>query len=408
MARFDYRAYDAQGVLQAGSLEVGSREAALNALAQRGQHAVDVAEAAGRPVERWWQREVFGARGLSDTERLAFTRELAALLKADLPVDEALGIVLLQPGLSQRVKAVTARLHEDVRAGQSLSRALGAEAVSFPEYYWRLVAAGETGGALGDVMGDLGTYLERAAEVRGRISAALAYPMLLLAAAIAAVLVIMLVLIPAVMPLFADAGVAPPLVLATLAAIESFARGYWVQILFAAALLGIAALVFAKEEGVRRLGDRVALKVPVMGGIIATRETARLSRILAAQMKNGVPLLDALGGIAAVMGNSVYRDAVSTVSAGVAEGSPLSREMAATGLFSELAVRLAGVGERTGQLETMLTRAAGIHEAALQRSIDRLTRMLGPALTVVVGLFAGGLILSVMQAILSINDLALR
>lgn len=408
MARFDYRAYDADGVLHAGSLDVVSREAALSALALRGQHALEVEEAKDKVEVRWWQREVFAAQGLREADRLAFTRELAALLKADLPVDEALGVVLLQPGLSARVKAVTGRIHEEVRGGQSLSRALAAEGSSFPEYYWRLVSAGETGGALGDVMGDLSGYLDRAAEVRGRISAALAYPMLLLAAAIAAVLVIMLVLIPAVMPLFADAGVAPPLVLEALAGIEKFARAHWLAILIAGGVATVALAVLGQDRGMRQLRDRFLLKLPVVKGMIATRETARLSRILATQMKNGVPLLDALGGIAGVMGNRVYRQAVGEVAAGIAEGAPLSRELARTGLFSELAIRLTGVGEKTGQLEIMLTRAADIHEAALQRSIDRLTRMLGPLLTLAVGLLAGGLILSVMQAILSINDLALR
>lgn len=408
MALFQYKAYDVSGALHAGSIEAASRESALQSIAGRGQHVFEILEAAPSARLPWWQREVFAPRGLNDADRLSLTRELAALLKAELPLDEALGIVLLQPGLPQRVRGASRRILDRVREGQSLSQALAAEPSSFPDFYWRLVRAGETGGSLGNVMTELTSYLERAAEVRGRVTSALFYPFLLLLAALGAVLVIMLVLLPAVMPLFEDAGVSPPLALQAIAAVQHAVRDFWPLIAVALATLAVAFVFMRRENGVRRALDRLTLGLPLFSRIITTRETARFSRILSSQIRSGVPLLEGLRSTSSVMGNAVFAQALETAAGNVAEGATLSHELQASGRFSDLAVRLTAAGERTGQLDAMLARAAQIHETVLERDVDRLTRLIGPILTLVVGVFAGGLILSVMQAILSINDLALK
>lgn len=408
MIRYRYQAYDGRGVLVTGALDSISREAALAALVARGEHAIAIEEAGGAEAASWWQGLTATGMGLRDADRLAFTRELSSLIKADLPVDEALAIMVLQPGLAPRVKAATVRLREGVREGLSLSRALAAEGASFPEYYWRAVAAGESAGAIAEVLSELTQYMERSADVRSKVGAALAYPLLLLVTALAAVCVVTLVLIPSVMPLFADAGVSPPLLLSALAAIQAFVREHALALAGAGLLLAAALAFAATDVSLTLARDKAALRLPLLGGLIETRETARLTRILATLLKNGVALLDALRSAGPAMGNSVYNAAIAEAAGRIAEGSSLSKELASSGLFGELAVRLAGVGEKTGQLDVMLMRAAEIHEAALMRRFDRLTRMLGPALTLVAGLMAGGLILSVMNAILSINDLALR
>lgn len=408
MPRYTYRAYDQSGALISGALEVMSRDAALQALMSRGQIAVEVRETNEVPAQVWWQREIFAATSLNDEERLAVTRELATLIKADLPLDEALAIAVMMPGLSARARAITGRVLDGVREGQSLSLALAGQGSAFPEFYWRLVRAGEAGGSLGDVMGDLSLLLERSAELKNRVMSALLYPMLLVAAAIAAVLVIMLVLLPAVMPLFAEAGTDPPLVLQTMALVHSAITQHW-QV-FAIGLGGVvlAVAVLRNDAGVKAFRHNLAIRLPVFGRLAAMRETGRFCRTMSALLKNGVPLLDALRGTAGVLTNVGYVKAAELLAGEVAEGVPLSRAMQNTKLFSDLTVRLASVGERTGQIDTMLARAATIHETMLEREVDRKTRLIGPLLTLFVGLFTGGLILSVMQAILSINDLAFK
>lgn len=408
MPRYSYRAYDQNGALLTGAIDGSSREAALQALSARGEIAVDLAEAAERLPQRWWEREVFAVRGLRDDERLTFTRELATLVKADLPLDEALNVVALMPGLGNRLSGAVSRIRENVREGLSLSQALAKEGDAFPEYHWRMVRAGETSGAVGDVLGELASHLERASEMRNRIATAFLYPLLLLCAALAAVFVIMFVLLPAVMPLFAEAGAAPPLVLRLLSSVQETAATYWQLMLAVGLALTVLVALLRNDAGVRRARDRAVLRLPVAARFVRHRETARFCQTMAALLKNGVPLIDALRSTTGVMANSVYAEAVGGMVQDVSEGVALSKAMETSKYFPELALRLTSAGEKTGQLDVMLARAGLIHETVFEREADRATRLLGPLLTVFVGVFTGGLILSVMQAILSINDLALK
>lgn len=408
MPRYSYKAYDQTGALLSGAIDVATREAALQALSARGQMAVEVSETGEASPLPWWQREVFTTKGLSDGERLMLTRELATLLKAELPLDEALGIVVLMPGLGVRVRALAGRILDRVREGQSLSQALAGQGNAFPEFYWRLVRAGEASGSLGDVLGELSTLLERSSDMRSRVASAMLYPLLLMAAAFAAVLVIMLVLLPAVMPLFAEAGVEPPLALRMMSSAHAAVTGHWQVSGLALGILVLAALVLRNDAGFRATRDKLVLRLPVIGRLTTMRETGRFCRTMSALLKNGVPLLDALRSTAGVLTNRVYVEATRALAGAVAEGATLSQQMQASKLFSELSVRLAAAGEKTGQVDGMLARTAAIHEAMLERDVDRMTKLIGPVLTLFIGIFTGGLILSVMQAILSINDLALR
>ncbi|MGL4397057.1 MAG: type II secretion system F family protein [Hyphomicrobium sp.] len=408
MPRFNYKAYDAAGVLLSGAIDVATRDVALQALSARGHHPVEIMQTDKAVDPRWWQRELFSGAGLNDDERLAFTRELATLLAADLPLDDALGVFILMPSASPRVRRLAVDIQERVRQGQSLSLALQAKQEAFPEYFWRLVKAAETSGALSDVMGDLAALQERHAEMRRRVSAALLYPIILMFAAAAAVLVIMTVLLPAVMPLFAEAGIEPPLALRIMSSVQAAFTTYWHVTAISVGLAVTAVLVMRRDAGVRAAVDAVKLKLPMFGRLIALGQTGRYCRTLSALLKNGVPLLDALGSTAGVLTNRVFARTTAMLAVPVAEGAMLSSEMQKAKVFSELSVRLAAVGERTGQLDGMLARAAAIHEVMYERDIDRMTRLIGPLLTLVVGVFTGGLIVSVMQAILSINDLALR
>jgi general secretion pathway protein F len=174
-------------------------------------------------------------------------------------------------------------------------------------------------------------------------------------------------------------------------------------------LAAVAASMQLKRHPKMRRGlDSLLLHIPLLGSSIKTGETGRFSRVLSTQLKNGVPLIEALRSTEGVMGNLVYRETVNGITRNVSEGSTLSHELKDSSLFTDLSVRLVAVGERTGQLEGMLERSAAVHEATLEREVDRLTALLGPVLTLGIGGFVGLLMLSVMQAILSINDLVLR
>jgi general secretion pathway protein F len=414
MSRFHFRAYDKQGVLIEGEIEARSREQALEVLHQRGQFPLDVTGGGdlAKPATSWWaqdwlQRDIsFGDGSLPLTGLTIFTRELATLVKADLTLDDALRIVSLQPLIPRRIKTATLAILESVRQGDSLSGALAARGKEFPEYYWRLVQAGEASGSLADVLEDLSKFLERSSEVRGQVGSALLYPAVLLFAAGGALTVILTVLIPTIVPLFKDAGAPLPPTLKFLVDGQTFLANNWIAVLAVLAATFLALIFGVRNTGIRSVLHRAYLRIPVIGGIIANRETARFARTLATLTHSGVPMLEAVRISSSVLQNQAFATAVASAGQALQEGGNLSQPLLKSGLFSELSMRLIAVGEQTGQLESMLMRVAEVYEATLQRQLARLMSLLTPILTLVIGGLVGGLILSVMSAILKVNELA--
>jgi general secretion pathway protein F len=409
MPRFHFRAYDQHGALTEGQIDSRSRERALEALHLRGQFPLDLVadETAAVLTPHWWQREItLGDGSLPMTGLTLFSRELATLIKADLPIDESLRIVSMQPLMPRRIKAATLGILDAVRQGQSLSGALAARGKEFPEYYWRLIQAGEASGSVGEVLDDLSTFLERSTEVRTQVGSALLYPAVLLVAAMGALTVILTVLLPTVVPLFKDAGAPLPVTIKFLVDAQGVVARNWVLALSMLVALIAAGIVSMRHSGLRLRIDRALLRVPIVGGLIANRETSRFARTLATMSHNGVPMLEAVRISGSVLQNRAFAQAVANAGQVLQEGGTLSSPLVQSGLFSELSMRLVAVGEQTGQLEPMLMRVAHVYEVTLQRQLSRLMSLLTPVLTLIIGGLVGGLILSVMSAILKVNELA--
>jgi general secretion pathway protein F len=408
MPRFSYTAYDDNGARATGVIDGETREAAIEQLFRQGRYPLELVEGGRPPALRWWEREVFASRALSRRSLALLTRELATLVKAELPVDEALRIARLQPLIPARSQQVIARVLGRVVEGASLSEALDLEGATFPAYYARVVQAGEAAGTLGQSLDELAGFLERESEFRARIGSALLYPALLLVAAAAALLVIMTVLIPTVAPLFRDAGAQPPFIIQLLLDVEETIAAHWLLALLAIAAIAAACLALARNGRWQMWRDRALLRAPVLSRLIQNGQTAIMMRTLGTLIRNGVPLLQALQIAGDVLGNRAMAAAVRTCAGEVKEGATLVGSLTRSGVFPELALRLTAVGEQTGQLDVMLERVGSIYEAALQQQLTRLTSLLTPILTMVIGVLVGGLLLSVMGAIVSVNDLALR
>jgi general secretion pathway protein F len=409
MPRYSYKAYDAKGGRLVGEIESETREAALEALVRQGRYALELVEGGGSaPSLPWWQQEVFSSRRLSQQNITLFTRELATLVKAELPIDEALRIVVLQPLISARTRQTVAAVLANVLDGASLSEALGAQKGAFPEYYWRIVHAGEASGTLGPALEDLAHLLDRSTEFRTRIVSALVYPATLLFAAGAALTIVMTILIPTIAPMFKEAGKEPPALIGSLIALQDFLSEHWLATLLLGAL-GVAALIaLFRQDAWRLMRDRAVLRLPLISGLVENGQTAVFARTLGTMIKSGVPMLRALAVAGDALRNRAMSGAVHACATEMREGGGLVSALGKSGLFPELSLRLISVGERSGQLDTMLGRVADIYEAALQRQLDRVTSLLTPILTILIGVVVGGLILSVIGAIVSVNELALQ
>ncbi len=408
MIRFDYKAYDESGRLVEGEIVTASRQSALETLHRRGQIPIEIDDEGSGGAIPWWQQEVFAPKAFSQTALATVIRELAILTKADMPLDEALRITAVQPMLSARMQKVMRGVLARVVEGQALSQAIATEGDMFPEYIWRLIAAGEASGKLSDVLDDLAGFLERSAEVRSDVATALVYPAVLLVAAIAAIAVILGVLLPAVVPLLKDSGAELPVIIDLLDRIREVLRNNVIELVAIATFSALVAALILQSAAVRQSLSAMALRLPMIGALITARETARFSRTLATLMTSGVAMLDALRISGSVLKNSAFKAAIDDTVEQVREGANLTTPLIACKLFPEVSTRLIAVGEQTGNLEAMLIRAAELSETLLARRLKRLTTLLTPMLTLVIGLLVGWLIISVMSALLSINDLAIN
>jgi general secretion pathway protein F len=408
MPWYRYRAYDAHGALQAGEIEAATRDSALDALCRNGLYPLEANAGRAGDRQRWWERQVLRRGRLSRAGLSLLTRELATLLKVEIPVDEALRIVSLQPAVSGPTRRICRALLESVLGGASLSEAMRAHPDSFPEFYWRMVHAGEVSGTVGQVMDDLASFLERSAETRARIRVALLYPAVVGLAAAVALAVIFTVLLPTIVPMFKDAGITPPVIVRLLLDVQETIARDWILLLATASALLVGSRLAAQNDRLREVRDRSLLRLPTVGGLLLGAATARFARMLATLLRSGVPMLQALRIVGSVAGNHAFAAAIAKAADEIQEGGTLHGSLTKLDLFSDLSLRLVTAGEQTGQLETMLLRVATIYEAQLQRQIDRLTSLLVPVLTLAIGIVVGGLILSVMSAIVSVNELAFQ
>ncbi len=408
MPRFSYTAYDERGARDRGMIDAETREAAIESLFRQGRYPLELIEGDAAPEPRWWERQLFVPAGFSYRNLALLTRELATLVKAELPLDEALRIARLQPLMPKRAQQMVGLVLARVLEGASLSEALEAQGGAFPQYYAHVVRAGEAAGTLGQALEDLAGFLERATEFRGRITSALLYPALLLVAAAGTLLVIMTVLVPTIAPLFQEAGAQPPFIVQVLLDVQRVIATHWLLTLLVAGAATGGLTALSRNARWRLWRDGMILRIPLVSTLVQSGQTATMTRTLGTLIRNGVPILQALQITGSVLGNRAMAAAVRTCANEVKEGATLAGSLARTGVFPELAVRLTGVGEQTGQLDAMLERVGSIYEAALQRHLLRLTNLLTPVLTLVIGLLVGGLLLSVMGAIVGLNELALR
>ncbi|WP_253707489.1 type II secretion system F family protein [Bradyrhizobium sp. WD16] len=406
MPTFQYRAYGSLGNLEEGQIAAQSTEAAEAALVDRGLVPFQLKESANAD-ERvpWWRRDIFSTGPSSRAVLGQFTRELAELCSSDIPIDACLDILSAQSA-SPVMRPVAAKLLSAVRDGTSLADAMRKQAGRFPEDYQNVVRAGEASGTLASALDELAELLAQRAAVEAKVWSALTYPAILFGLAAISVVVIVSVLVPSIVPIFEQSGKRPPELLRIVIWVRD--NGAWLGLAGAGAV-GLAGATFAWiRRDPRRLytWDAYMLKVPVIGPLVLERETARFARTLGTLLKAGVPLLQGAVAATSVVASRVIAAKLDRAIGMIREGRSLANALSTEQVFPDVALRMIAVGEETARLDRMLLRTAGLFEQRIERGIDRLMTLLTPALTVAVAFIVGGLIMVVMNAILSVNDLA--
>lgn len=409
MRRFSYKVISPDGSMREGEIQSADRAGALAWLQSQNMVAVQLQEGDLTSGQPWWNREILERRFLRRGEVALFTREYATLVSASVPVDQALEIVALQPSLNARMRRVVRNVHDRVIEGQSLSNALAAQRPQFPTFYHRLVRAGESSGALAETLDDLAGFLEKTELAKSRIASALIYPAILLIAAIISLAVIMTLLIPTVAPLLRDAGVDLPVTLAVLERVQNFVASYaWLLVPLVAIAIITLIVLYRQNSAIRAALSRAVLSLPVIGRLLTHSDIARYCRTLGVLCRNGVPILDGLQTATGTLSNASLRAALEPAEHAVRRGVTLQQALASTGAVPDLALRLVAIGEHTGELDRMLARAADIFQSGVDRRLERIVVILTPALTLLIGLAIGGLVVSIVTALVGLNDVALR
>ena len=413
MTAFRYAAADSAGKELSGVIEADSARAARQLL--RGRSLVPLTV---EPVVAEAQRSALQlslGRRLSQTELAVITRQLASLLGAQLPVADAL-TVMVEQSEKQQIRELMAAIRTDVLGGSSLSNALARHPRQFPDIYRALIAAGEESGKLGSVLGSLADYVEDRAKLQQKITLAFVYPVIVTLVALAVVIGLLTYVVPQVVQVFANTKQALPWLTRALIALSDFVRAYGWVVLALAAIAFFVVRRLLKVEAVRLRWHRRLLQMPVLGVLSRSLNTARFASTLAILAGGGVPMLRALQAAGETVTNLAMRTRVLEATQRVREGFSLARALRATGdedgqpgrtrLFPPVLIHLIASGEATGKLPEMLGRAADIHAREAERRAMFFTSLLEPILILAMGVVVMLIVLAVLLPIIEINTLA--
>ncbi|MCP5450152.1 MAG: type II secretion system F family protein [Gammaproteobacteria bacterium] len=405
MPRYRYEAVDASGEVVRDELDAATLDAAIVRLRDQGLLPLAVNEAKSGFLRGGFGQPLFSKRRALSRKTIALlTQQLASLLHAGMPLDRALTI-LIGVTEDEQAKPVLERVQEKVRGGSSLADALEVQGV-FSRFYLNMIRAGEAGGALDVVLKRLTEFLERSQALRETVTSALIYPIILLSVSALSVIILLTFVVPQFQRLFADAGKALPLATQIVIAVgDGFRYYWWVGAILVVLLSAVARRQLSQPESRARWDDRF-LRLPLFGDLIAKVETARLSRTLGTLLGNGVSMLNALTIVRETLSNQVLAGALGEVAEHVKTGRGLADPLLEAGRFPKLAVQMIRVGEETGQLQEMLLQVADTYDGEVQTAVKRLLTLLEPALILGLGVIIAGIIMSILVAILSLNDLA--
>jgi general secretion pathway protein F len=407
LAQFQYRAVDPQGKVVEGTIEAAEVPAVVARLHDRGLIPINIGaatEAKARPARvALPSLPKLGGKRVRQRDLLVLTQELSALLSAGLPLDRSLATVAELTDHAELKRIVTDVLHA-VQGGKSLAEALGQHR-AFPPLYVNMIRAGEIGGFLELVLQRLTEYLERAQQLRDDVKSALTYPILLTGAMGASVLVLLLYVLPKFSALFTDMGKALPLQARLVLGLSDAIRSYW-WVFCGAVAAAVGGFRYSVRTPRGRYGwDQWKLRLPLVGAVLRKMEVSSLARTLGTLLKSGVPMLQALGIVREVVGNQVIGRALAEVEVGAREGAGIAAPLAHSGVFPQLAVQMIAVGEETGRLDEMLLRVADHFDREVRVQIQQFTRLLEPVLILIMGLGVGFIVISMLSAIFSVNDL---
>lgn len=403
MPLYRYKALDAHGEVLDGQMEASSDAEVIARLQDQGHLPVEARLAVDAGLDTGALRQLLRRRPFDGAALVQFTQQLATLLGAGQPLDRALSILLESPE-DEKSRRVIADIRDIVRGGAPLSQALERQHGLFSRLYVNMVRAGEAGGNLHDTLQRLGDYLERSAELKGRVVNALVYPAILLLVVGGALLFLLGYVVPQFAQMYESLDVALPWFTQLVLGLGLLVRDGWFVFLAVPALLLLWAERKRRDPAFRLVFDGWLLRRRLAGSLLAKLETARLARTLGTLLRNGVPLLAALGIARNVLGNRALSADVEAAIDEVKNGNGLSASLGRNKRFPRLALQMIQVGEESGALDTMLLKTADTYDQESARTIDRLLAALVPVITLLLASVVGLVIVAVLVPLYDLTN----
>ena len=414
MSDFAYKAAHADGSMREGRIDAPNRDAAFRQLQARGLTPLRLDESGvAAPVVVANQkgaapagRRLFASdRGVNHADVHAMTGELSVMLRAGLPLDRALRVLI---GMAARpsVEALLNDVFKSVKAGKGLSQALTPYQALFGDFYINMIRSGEVGGQLAEVLGRLSEHLERVKALRESVISALIYPAILVVVAAVSVFLMLGFVVPQFESLFNDMGDALPLPTRLIVAAGHLVGDWWWLLALLVGGVGWFLRYWLATAAGRDWRDAWILRLPVLGQVSLKYEITRFSRSMGTLLGNGVPIVSALKIASDTMDNQRLRQAMTSVAPAIKQGGRVADALEKTGLFTPLALNMVRLGEETGRLDAMLLELARVYDNEVQSGVKRALTLLEPLLILVLGAAIAAIIVSILLGILSVNELA--
>lgn len=401
MPTFAYRALTGDGRAVKGELEAADPPAAIRRLQEQGLIPIEAARARDKAAKA--AARLTG--GKSPKQVTQITRELATLTRAGTTLEGALALVA-EELRDRRLAAALGRVLESVRGGSSLSDALRAEPAYFTGLYTSMVHAGEAAGRLDESLDELAILRERSEEMRSKLISALIYPVILTLTAVGAVVLLMTLVVPQLEPMFAQAQHELPGSTRVVLGVSHFLRDNGTIILVSALLLVLAGGQLLKRPAIRARFDHLLLRLPLIGALIRERVTAQLCRGLGALLAGGLDLPQALEVTRGMLGNAGARTRLGTIVSEVRAGRNFAAALMEADIIVPTAAKMLRVGEESGALQSVAAHLAVSFEDKVNLRLQRLVAVIEPTMVIGLGVLVGGIVTSILTALISVNDLA--
>lgn len=386
MPQYRYKARDKDGTVHIGVLEAGKRELVADHLASAGLIPVQIDEQTSSAID--WTGLGLGLRRVSSEGLIIFSRQLATLLGAGIPLLQGLTAIELQTE-NPRLKRIITVIRRDIEAGKAFSEALARHPAVFSNMYVSMIRAGETAGILDEILERLAVLAEHEADMRSRVKTAMRYPLIVVVAICLAFAFLVSFVIPRFAAIFSRFKTELPLPTRILIGLNNAVHNYWHIILVAAIVVTTGVVWYLKTPSGRWQWDGFKLRLPVFGPLFQKVALSRFARVFAAMQKSGISMMLTLDIVAETVGNVVISKAVTVMKEALREGKGLVKPMEASGLFPPLVIQMMAVGEETGNIDMMLEKVSDYYDRDVDYTLRNLSTMIEPILL----LFIGGMVL---------------